>query len=77
MKQKEIKFKKLYDRKCKIAAINSDLSIRLDKMIESFLGRDLDSFELDFAVDTLNEGTGSLSFEDFIIELRKLKKEMI
>ena len=67
--------RKLYIKKCEVANINQDLSIKLDKKIEEFLEREIDSFELEFAVDTLNEGYGNLSFEDFIKQLKEQKKE--
>lgn len=69
------KLKKLYERKCKVAQLNQTLSIELDKETERYLGFDLEGFELDFAVDTLNEGYGNLSFEDYIKELDKMKEK--
>ena len=73
-KDKIIKeLRKLYIKKSRVAIINKELSIELDNKIEEFIGGNIDSFEMDFAVDTLNEGYGNLSFENFIKELRKLK----
>jgi hypothetical protein len=43
---------------------------------EEFIGREIGLFELEFAVDTLNEGYGNLSFEDFIKKLKELKAEV-
>ena len=68
------KLKRLFEKKKKIASINQTLSIELHEEIEKYIGREVGSFELEFAVDTLNEGYGNLSFEEFIKELNKLKK---
>ena len=72
-----MKLKTLYNKKCKIAQLNLTLSIELDKEIERYLGFDLDNLEMDFAVDTLNEGYGGLSFNDFMVELNILKKNFM
>jgi len=72
-----MKLKTLYNKKCKIAQLNLTLSIELDKEIERYLGFDLDNLEMDFAVDTLNEGYGCLSFNDFMVELNILKKNFV
>ena len=69
--KKEIE--KLYNKKCKVASINQDLGIKLINKIEEFIGKDFSSFEMDFAVDTLNEGYGDLSFKSFFKELNKIK----
>ena len=69
------KFRDLYIKKCKLERANQILSIKLHEKIDKFIGRESESFELEFAVDTLNEGYGNLSFEDFIKELNKLKKK--
>lgn len=69
----ERKLKRLFEKKSKIASLNQTLSIELDKEIEKYVGKDLDTLEMDFAVDTLNEGYGGLSFKEFKKELDKLK----
>ncbi len=68
-----MKLKKLFERKKRIALINCDLSLELDKEIEKYVGREVGSFEMEFATDVLNEGIGELSFESFIKKLKEIK----
>ena len=69
------KLEKLFEMKKRIAQKNADLSVNLDKEIEKYLGFEIPDFAMDFAVDTINEGYGNLSFVKFILELDKLKKQ--
>lgn len=72
-----MKLKTLYNKKCKIAQLNQTLSIELDNEIEKYLGFDLNYIDMDFAVDTINEGYGDLSFNNFIKKLNILKKNFV
>ena len=65
--------KRLFEKNKRLAQEKLGANEKLLQKIEEYLGFEFPAYELDSLVDTINEGYGNMSYEEFIKELDRVK----